>query len=455
MTARCYSTTIALFFACAMCGCAYYNGLYNANQRVKEALRAEREGRVGEARSLWSQAAVKAESVSVRYPDSRYHDDALLLRGRALFESERWESAIEPLTAAIRASADTLLLEKANLLLGRCYLVVGRADSAIAAFSRALPSNDTMLAAAAHLWRGRAHATLGEHKAAVMDLNASFLTDAAFDLAISYARLGWRTDAERVLRWRVNGEYIEPLWLATLDSVGTHFPEMAAGVVDRLLERPGLSRSEEGVLLMQDAKRWDARGEDVRATARYQQVLDLRPSPDIADAARYGLILSELRRTDDLERLPSLLDSLATITSDVETMRPAFADVWTAVEASVVALEGWDTGDSAIDSWRSRNPDLELFLAAEALRDKADTRTPAVALFEAVAIRHPRSPLAPKALLAAAVLQPPLADSILEVVRASYPRSPYTLVLEGDAHREYAALEDSLRTLILSKRGAT
>lgn len=454
MTTRCY-LVVALFVACMMCGCAYFNGLYNANQLVNEALRAEREGRVGEARSLWSRAAVKAESVSVRYPESRYYDDALLLRGRALFESERCESAIESLAAAISASSDTSVVENANLLLGRCYLVVGRADSAIAAFSHALPSNDTMLASTAHLWRGRAHARLGAHKAAIMDLNASFLVEAAFDLAIAYTRLGWRTDAERVLRWRVNGEYVEALWLATLDSVGSQFPEVAAGVVDRLLERLGLSRSEKGILLMQDAKRWDAQGEELLATGRYEQVLDLRSSPDITDAARYGLILSELRRTDDLERLPPLLDSLATITSDVVTVRPAFADVWTAVEASVVALEGWDTGDSVVDSWRSRNPDLELFLAAEALRDLAGARVPAAVMFEAVAMRYPRSPLAPKALLAAAVLQPPLADSIIEVVRASYPRSPYTLVLDGDAHREYAALEDSLRTLILSKRGAT
>ena len=66
-----------------LAGCAYYNGLYNANRLVKAAEKAEREGRVGEARSFWAQAAVKAESVVARYPESKYRDDALLLRGRA------------------------------------------------------------------------------------------------------------------------------------------------------------------------------------------------------------------------------------------------------------------------------------------------------------------------------------------------------------------------------------
>jgi len=67
-------------------GCAYYNGLYNANRLADEARKAEREGRRSEAQSLWAQVAVKAESVATRYPDSRYRDDALLMQGHALKE---------------------------------------------------------------------------------------------------------------------------------------------------------------------------------------------------------------------------------------------------------------------------------------------------------------------------------------------------------------------------------
>ncbi len=97
-----------------ICGCAYFNGLYNANQLAKDAIRAEREGRVGEARSLWSQAAVKAESVAVRYTESRYFDDALLLQGRALRAAGQCEPAIAPLQLAIQTSADKDLLESAH-----------------------------------------------------------------------------------------------------------------------------------------------------------------------------------------------------------------------------------------------------------------------------------------------------------------------------------------------------
>ena len=73
-----------ILLAGAVAACAYYNGLYNANQLAAEARRAEAEGRRGEARSLWLQAAVKAESVIVRFPESDRRDDALLMRGLAL-----------------------------------------------------------------------------------------------------------------------------------------------------------------------------------------------------------------------------------------------------------------------------------------------------------------------------------------------------------------------------------
>ena len=67
--------------------CAYYNGLYNANRLAADAARARREGRPAEARSLWEQAAIKAESVAVRHPRSRYRDRARLLQGESLREA--------------------------------------------------------------------------------------------------------------------------------------------------------------------------------------------------------------------------------------------------------------------------------------------------------------------------------------------------------------------------------
>lgn len=436
-------------------GCAYFNGLYNANQLAKDAIRAEREGRVGEARSLWSQAAVKAESVAVRYTESRHLDDALVLQGRALRAAGQCESAIDPLQRAIQTSPDVALLEFAHFFLGRCQLSFGRVDSAVASFSRTLPSDDTLLASAAHFWRGRAYAELGEYQAAVVDFSASSLVDAAFDLAVAYVRLGQAGDAERVLRWRVDGEYAEPLWLPTLDSVGEVSPDLAATVVELLLERPELSRIEKGTLLLQDGDRWASMGEAARATDRYEWVLGVAPGTAVGDASRFRRIVAELQSVADLDRLPAWLDTLSGMSDVAGPMLPELSELLVAVEMAKASLEDRVAGDGQFTEWRRVNPDLEMFLAAESLRDRARAIPLATVLFKEVASRFPGSPVAPKALLAAAALDPLEADILLETALRRYPLSPYTLVLNGSAHEAYAALEDSLRTLILARRGAT
>ena len=447
----------ALLFlgAVTLSGCAYFNGLYNANQLAKDAIRAEREGRVGEARSLWSQAAVKAESVAVRYTESKYFDDALVLQGRALRAAGQCDSAIEPLQRAIRTSPDVDLLEFAHFFLGRCQLSFGRVDSAIAAFSRTLPSDDTLLASAAHLWRGRAYASLGENDAAVVDFSASSLVEAVFDLAVAYARLGRLYEADRVLRWRVDGQYSETRWLATLDSVGEFAPELAATVVELLLERPGLSRSEKGNLLLQDGDQWVARGEAHRAMSRYESVPIVAPGTAAVEASQYRQIVAELQSASELDRLPEWLGALSTMADATGPSLPDLAVLTSAVEMAVSSLQGRldDAGPDA--DWRRLNPDLEMFLAAESLRDRAGAKLLAAALFQELAARYPGSPVAPKALLAAADLDPNASDQLVAAARRRYPLSPYTLVLNGSAHEAYAALEDSLRTLILARRGAT
>ena len=102
----------------AAAGCAYYNGLYNAKRLADDARRAAREGRPAEARALWAEAAVKAESVAIRYRRSGYRDDALLLQGLALRESGSCTLALQPLGAVIDSSPDPTLRERGSLLRG-------------------------------------------------------------------------------------------------------------------------------------------------------------------------------------------------------------------------------------------------------------------------------------------------------------------------------------------------
>ena len=435
--------------AASLSGCAYFNGLYNANQLAKEAVRAEREGRVGEARSLWSRAAVKAESVSVRYTESKYRDDALLLRGTALYAAGRLEEALEPLELAIVVSPDTSLVERALLVLGRCQLALDNPNDAIVSFTRALPSNDTLLASSAHLWRGRAHAALGSHADAVADFAASSIVDAAFDLAVAQARLGRRSEAERVLAWRVEGDYTEHLWLAVLDSIGIQFPGAASSIVDYLLEVGELSAEQKGVLLLDDGGRWFDAGESELANARFLQVLDVAARYPVSDLARLMFYVSRLQTESDLGMLATMLDSVSATEVPDWDMRPSPQELLSVLEMAVGVLEDRGSNTEAGDDRRRAHLDLEMFLAAEALRDKLGAHGLAASLFEEIEFRFPGSPLAPKALLAAASLDSVASDSLIQIARHRYPHSPYVLVLRGLALAEYAALEDSIRSLIL------
>jgi len=446
---------LAVLGAATLSGCAYFNGLYNANQLVKDAVRAEREGRIGEARSLWSRAAVKAESVAVRYADSRYFDDALLLQGRALRAAGRCRAAVAPLHSAIENSRDRALLQQAHFLLGRCQYADGQLDSAIVAFSSALPSDDTLLASAAYLWRGRAYANQGEFESAIADFRSSALVDAAFDLAVAYARLNRRADAETVLRWRVDGEYVERLWLATLDSVGNNLPDLSSAITDRLLERQDLTPSERGFLLLRDGDRWAELAGDTRSIRRFRQAAEEAPRNSAGYEARFRLIVAELRSTADLNRLPGWSDSLAGLVDNIDPPARASSEIADVVAMAVLSLEVSSADAEQEDEWRLQHPDLEMFLAAEALRDVAKAQAMSAAMFQEVQARFPNSLLAPKALLAAAALTPADSESLVATARQRYPNSPYTLVLRGVAHEAYAALEDSLLTLILARRGAT
>jgi len=172
-------------------------------------------------------------------------------------------------------------------------------------------------------------------------------------------------------------------------------------------------------------------------------------------AARFRLIADELRSTADLSRLPAWSDSLGRIAEFAGTSQPSVAEIAGPVELAAMSLKDRALDDAPEDAWRLQNPDLEMFLAAEALRDEALALPMAAALFQEIVNRHPNSPVAPKALLAAAAIDEDAADSLIAEARRMYPRSPYTLVLRGAALEAYAAMEDSLRTLILARRGAT
>lgn len=415
-------------------GCAYYNGLYNANRLAREAERAERDGRTGEARSLWSQAAVKAESVVSRHPRSKYRDDALYLQGRALERVGSCSQALPPLALAADSSPDAALRVNARLLLGDCRLQLREPESTLVAVAPILEHDRAAARSAALLLRGRALLLLGRNEAALEDLTASGARAGAYAKAVALARLERHDEAAAALAAVVEGPYEEHQWLPSLDSVGRRNPGVVVPVVERLASHPEVRDGQRARLWLADGERWIAVGDTAAAEQRFLAVRGLVADSSEGRAARAHLALFAARRAQGWTEVRDLADSLR-------------AAVQQGGAASRIGGPFSGVVTRARNALEPDATDMALFLAAEDVRDSVGNGALAGSLLEQVVERHPASALAPKALLALAAVRPAAADSLVDLMRTRYPESPYTLVLAGAGVAAYEALEDSLRQL--------
>ena len=413
-------------------GCAYYNGLYNANRLAHEAERAERDGRTGEARSLWSQAAVKAESVVSQHPKSRYRDDALYLQGRALQRVGSGSQALPPLALAADSSPDVGLRAGARLLLGDCRLQLREPESTLVVVAPVLEEGSADARSAARLLRGRALLLLGRNEAALEELTASGAREGAYAKAVALARLGRRAEAVATLEGVLDGPYVEGRWLPTLDSVGRADPAVVIPVLERLAAHPDVRDGERSRLWLTDGQRWLGAGDTATAERRFRAVRDLAADSSEGRAARAHLAVFAARRAVAWTDVRALADSLRSVLQQGgEAIRIGgpFSNVL------VRARNALDADGMS----------MELFLAAEDVRDTVGNPELAASLLEQVVERYSGTVLAPKALLALAAVRPAVGDSLVEILRTRYPESPYTLVLAGAGSAAYEALEDSLR----------
>ena len=418
-------------------GCVYYNGLYNANQLAGEARKAEREGRRGEAQSLWAQAAVKAESVATRYPDSKHFDDALLMQGRALSEIGECRDAIVPLRQAVDVSADVALRAEAGLLLGECHLSLGRADSAWAILTSLVTHPDSAVASRAHLWRGRAALAGRRPGDALADLDRTTEADAWFDRAEALTVLGRVRDASTALDSARLMSFDEARWTHVLAKLGAADPSAASRLVDGLLSRDDLTSGEKARLLMADAQRWQL-VDGAHAVERFSTAVSMAGDSLERHVARAHLAIAEVRRTTDLDRITELADEMGDLMLEGGEVVNLAGDFATILDRIVFA----------VGPPEPIHPDLHLFRSAEEARDSLLARPLAARLFLTVAERYPTSVIAPKALLAAAMVREEVADSVQGVLRRLYAWSPYTRAAAGDFIPQYTHIEDSIRTLL-------
>jgi tetratricopeptide (TPR) repeat protein len=418
-------------------GCVYYNGMYNANRLARSARKAEREGRTFEATNLWGQVITRAESVSVRHPDSKYADQAAVLRGVALARLGQCAPAVGPLGHAALLASGTELAEEGALALGRCSLEAGDAGAADLAFNRVMASHNPARRREARLQHARVLRLVGRYQEAVALLQEANDPQSREDLFLALAGAGRTAEAFALADTLIAHADSTRSWDALIEALGRQNPAHASTLVDRLIAVRSPAPPVRSRWLLQDAERL-ALSDSARATSRLQQAVQAGGKTLDGRRARFRLTRRSLARIHSVAELASVSDSLGALSESV-----ALEDE----EAMPLRLTV-DRVRAVADSTDSATPqaDLRLFLIAEVARDSLGAPTLAVTLFRRIVEQSPTSPYAPKALLAAQQLDSAWADSAHALLAERYSDSPYLAMLRGEEAPGYRLLEDSLRT---------
>ena len=427
----------------ALNGCAYYNGMYNANRLAGRAEKAERDGRTFDANSYWGQVIVKADSVLARHPDSKWADDARLLRGRGLARLGRCEAAIPELTRAQLELVEPDLVEIARLELGRCRLATGDVAGAQSSLEPLQESTDPARRRAAQSALGRARIAAGDYAGALSLLATDIDSTVAGNRLVALAGAGRLDDAQALADTLIVARDITVPWGHFLRELGASDPASASAYLDRIAALP-LDAGQLAAWLVDDANRRLA-GDFDGAMERLADAARRGPDSEAGNRARELRVRLVLGRVAVLESLQPAIDTLRGAGDDVPIITPSDG-----------LLQAADVIQRVADSATERPPhgDLMLFLAAELARDSLGASALAADLMRRVAADWPASPYAPKALLAVMALDQEAAAAARADLEDLYGASPYVLVAQGLSDSSYHVLEDSLGSYAVAWRAA-
>lgn len=420
-------------------GCAYYNGMYNANRFAKRAKKAAAQGRTFEAQGYWAQAEVRADTVIARHPDSQWADDAQLIRGEAMVSRGDCAGAIPALEYASLSRDSPDVVEKAQVLLGRCRLQTGDLAGADQAFVALMQSADTAIRHAAQLRHAQTLTATGAHEEAIATLNGLEGVEADAVRAVAYAGTGNLEAALPFVDSAIARQDLNIPWDSTLAGIGRVDPLLASQYTTRVVAINGMSGEERDELLGADGLRLLPEYPD-SGLARLAQASVAKPITTGSLVARLEIAEYFIAQADtfaDLERAREWLAPLSELggPSAISALR---------------YLAVLDRLRSYVDSVSPESPegDLATFVMGESVRDGLLAPRIAAELFATVPTWWPASPYAPKALLALAALRPEEAASIYHGLECAYPESPYLELVAGGVTPAVVALEDSLRVYI-------
>jgi tetratricopeptide (TPR) repeat protein len=434
MTRR--SLTVALtLLLLASSGCAYYNGLYNAEHLVKRAEKAEREGRTGEASGYWGEAGVKADTVLARFPHSKWADRARIISGKARAKSGDCEGAVVPLRKVAKDAKDAALADEAAVLLSGCLVKLGQLEEAGFAVERLTGSPDPAVRSEAGLRAGAAYRRSGRSEEAIALLKGSDHPQARGELAAALADAGRIPESLALADTLASLKDTTAPWGAILAAIGREDIANASTLLDRIRRELVLPPDSIATWLNADAVRWFPADGSIALRRLDESFVTASGTPAGGDALMMT-VRFRLAHAEDF----SILDSVPVI---LDQMEPSAGD---AVGQARFLLQVTSRMRERYDSLHLEAPqgDMRAFLLGEALRDSLRADRLAIQIWNRLVNERPESPYAPKAVLVLATLAPVRRDSLIALLRTRYPESPYLIAAGGGDSPGFQVLEDSL-----------
>ena len=438
----------AAVLALTVTGCAYYNAMWSAERFARDARRLEERGRESEARTQWARAAVKAESVLVHHPHSRWADDALVLQGEGIAFSGRCAAAAAPIARALATVTNPPLRERAGLAAAHCALTTGTSSAAAErALAEPLVSTDARRRSRAEYLAGENDARRGAYDSAAAHLRRSQEPEALPARARVLLAAGRPADAAALLDTVAAVRFREAEWIELLDGLAVAgAADAASKSLDRMLARARVPSGARARLLIADGDRRFAEADLDDAAARYRQAAVAVTAGGGGGGGGGGAVPGAIGETGDEGSIARVREQrvLAARAAAPGDLSPVVT------ELTRIAGAGGGASDAQIllslvarVSATATSPGAA-FRSAELARDSLAAPRLAGRLFLDLATADSGSLFAPKALVAALALLPEQRDSIVNVLDRSYAASPYTRALRGEASPAYAALEDSL-----------
>lgn len=397
-------------------GCAYYNGVYNAERSARIAEKQWARGEYYAAADSFRASAAHAETVLVRFTKSRWRSQALFLAARGAALGNNCAAAGPRLDAYLRLTGEPALrVDRARVALASCWLEASKPLPADSLLRPLLDHPDLAVRHAAALFSARAALALGDPDraqallatipggSAAWENLAAAMTAGDYEIAetllLSRAQIGdWRTEVPNRVR---------TLW-------GAGRRAGAVEIVDRYA-RSRASTNDRATLLLLASDLAVAANDTAlaRRLALDAQRVGLTATFDAPVAAR--LLALRLRGASDMIEAREIMRR--------DSTRARGTPQLVRLEQQVLLLE--------ICLRRTDRVGGGLFLAAEIARDSLRAEALAHALFRQIERDVPESPIAARALVAAAQLVPDSAASYRTRVLATWPTAGVAAYLRG------------------------